>query len=143
MKTKPDSYYQQSAVIPFRGSGASLEIMVITSRRKRRWVVPKGVKEPDLSAQDSAAKEALEEAGIEGDVFPPSIGFYEYEKWGGTCHVEVYAMEVTKVHEDWLESFRDRQWVPVEEAVARLGEKDLKAIVQSLPRYLESGEPVL
>ena len=74
MKTKPDSFYQQSAVIPFRGRGNSLEILVITSRRKRRWVVPKGVKEPDLSPQDSAAKEALEEAGIEGDVFPAAIG---------------------------------------------------------------------
>ncbi len=138
MKTKPDSFYQQSAVIPFRGRGNSLEILVITSRRKRRWVVPKGVKEPDLSAQDSAAKEALEEAGIEGAVSPASIGSYEYEKWGGICHVEVYAMEVNKVYEDWLENFRDRQWVPVEEAAARLGEEDLKAIVQSLPRYLES-----
>ncbi len=141
MRTKPDFFYQQSAVIPFRRRDNNLEILVITSRRKRRWVVPKGVKEPDLSAQDSAAKEALEEAGIEGDVFPASIGSYEYEKWGGTCHVEVYGMEVKKVYEDWLESFRDRQWVPLEEAVARLGEEDLKAIVQSLPRYLESQEP--
>ena len=138
MRTKPDFFYQQSAVIPFRRGVDSLEILVITSRRKRRWVIPKGVKEPDLSAQDSAAKEALEEAGIEGEVFPASIGSYDYEKWGGTCHVDVYAMEVRKVYEDWLESFRDRQWVPLQEAVARLGEEDLKAIVQSLPRHLGS-----
>ena len=138
MRTRPDFFYQQSAVIPFRGRGDNLEIMVITSRRKRRWVVPKGVKEPDMSAPDSAAKEALEEAGIEGDVLPGSIGSYDYEKWGGTCTVDVYAMEVKKVYDDWLESFRDRQWVSLEEAAGRLGEEDLKAIVRSLPGQLET-----
>jgi phosphohistidine phosphatase len=138
MRTRPDFFYQQSAVVPFRGSGDNLEILVITSRRKRRWVVPKGVKEPDMSAQDSAAKEALEEAGIEGDVLPGSIGSYDYEKWGGTCTVDVYAMEVKKVYDDWLESFRDRQWVSIEEAAGRLGEDGLKAIVRSLPGHLET-----
>lgn len=138
MRTRPDFFYQQSAVIPFRGRGDNLQILVITSRRKRRWVVPKGVKEPDMSAQDSAAKEALEEAGIEGDVLPGSIGRYDYEKWGGTCTVDVYAMEVKKVYDDWLESFRDRQWVSLEEAAGRLGEEDLKAIVRSLPGHLET-----
>ena len=138
MRTKPDFFYQQSAVIPIRGRGDSLEVMVITSRRKRRWVIPKGVKEPDMSAQDSAAKEAHEEAGIEGEVLPNSIGSYDYEKWGGTCTVDVYVMNVEKVHEDWLESFRDRQWVSVEEAAARLREEDLKSIVLSLPGYLEN-----
>ena len=138
MRTKPDFFYQQSAVIPIRGRGDSLEVMVITSRRKRRWVIPKGVKEPDMSAPDSAAKEAHEEAGIEGEVLPNSIGSYDYEKWGGTCTVDVYVMNVEKVHEDWLESFRDRQWVSVEEAAARLREEDLKSIVLSLPGYLEN-----
>jgi len=138
MRTRPDFFYQQSAVIPFRGRGDNLEIMVITSRRKRRWVVPKGVKEPDMSAPDSAAKEAREEAGIEGDVLPGAIGSYDYEKWGGTCTVDVYAMEVKKVYDDWLESFRDRQWVSLEEAAGRLGEEDLKAIVRSLPGQLET-----
>jgi phosphohistidine phosphatase len=138
MRTRPDFFYQQSAVIPFRGHADNLQILVITSRRKRRWVVPKGVKEPDMSAQDSAAKEALEEAGIEGDVLSGSIGSYDYEKWGGTCTVDVYAMEVKKVYDDWLESFRDRQWVSLEEAAGRLGEEDLKAIVRSLPGHLET-----
>ena len=138
MRTKPDYFYQQSAVIPFRERGDSLEVLVISSRRKRRTVIPKGVKEPDMSAQDSAAKEALEEAGVEGDVLPDSLGSYEYEKWGGTCTVDVYAMEVKKVHDDWPENFRDRQWVSLVEAVALLGEQDLKVIVQSLPVYLET-----
>lgn len=138
MRTKPDYYYQQSAVVPFRGRGSELRVLLISSRRRRRTIIPKGVKEPGLSPQDPAAKEALEEAGIEGEILPESLGSYEYKKWGDTCTVDVYAIEVEKVHDDWLESFRDRQWVSLDEAVARLEENDLKTIVQSLPRHLKT-----
>ncbi len=142
MLEKPDYYYCQSAVIPFRrrhdpsappqGDG-ELEILMITSRKKKRWVLPKGVREPDLSPGDSAAKEALEEAGIEGTVSSQSAGTYRYAKWGGTCTVEVFTMQVEKVHDTWLESFRERQWVSLDEALARVREAGLRRILRDLP----------
>ena len=106
MLERPEYYYTQSAVIPFRRHG-ELEILMITSRKKKRWVLPKGIVEPELSPPDSAAKEALEEAGIEGAVSPDSIGTYRYDKWGGTCTVDVFTMEVEAILDVWLESYRD------------------------------------
>ena len=135
MLERPEYYYTQSAVIPFRRRGG-LEILMITSRKKKRWVLPKGIVEPGLSPPDSAAKEALEEAGIEGAVSPGAIGTYRYDKWGGTCTVDVFTMEVETVHDSWLEDFRDRQWVSLEEAVARVDEEELKRILRTLPDLL-------
>jgi phosphohistidine phosphatase len=136
MRTKPGYYYAQSAAIPYRLNRGELEILLITSRKKKRWLVPKGIMEPDLSAWDSAAKEAQEEAGVSGDVSGTSIGTYHYEKWGGTCKVKVFPMRVERVAEDWPEPFRDREWVSVGEAVRRVGEPRLKTLIQGLPRFL-------
>ena len=138
MRETPEYFYHQSAVIPYRYNNQILEILMITSRKKKRWVIPKGVIEPHLSASDSAAKEALEEAGIEGTVSARPIGSYKYEKWGGTCTVEVYTMKVHTVLDDWLESYRDREWVNVREAIKRVTEQRLKEILEGLPSFLRS-----
>ncbi len=136
MLEKPDYYYAQSAVIPFRLRHGELEILMITSRKKKRWIIPKGIKEPDLTAWDSAAKEALEEAGVEGRVSTTPAGTYRYDKWGGTCTVEVYTLEVEKVHRSWLESFRLRRWLSLGEAVALIREEELRRILRRLPASL-------
>ncbi len=132
MLEKPEFYYQQSAVIPRRRRDGELEILMITSRKKKRWVLPKGVIEPDLAPAESAAKEALEEAGIEGRVNAAPVGTYRYQKWGGTCTVDVYTMDVTTEHPTWEEDFRDRQWVSLDEAAARVDEEELRRILHSL-----------
>jgi phosphohistidine phosphatase len=138
MRTRPDYYYDQSAVIPYRLRDGAVEVLTITSRRRKRWIVPKGVREPDLTAAASAAKEALEEAGVEGQAAPASLGSYSYEKWGGTCSVEVYAMRVTREHEHWLEDFRTREWVPLEKAAQRMQESDLQQIMSTLPEHIHA-----
>jgi phosphohistidine phosphatase len=132
MRQVPDYYYRQSAVVPVRSREGRLEVLLITSRKRKRWVIPKGVKEPELSGPESAAKEALEEAGIEGDVPDSVLGTYTYDKWGGECTVDVYLMRVKTVHAEWLEQHRGREWVDVDTAAARLDEPALKVIVLSL-----------
>jgi len=134
----PDYYYHQSAVIPFRQRGGNTELLLITSRKKKRWVIPKGVKEPELSAAESAAKEAFEEAGVEGEVLEPPVGSYNYEKWGGVCTVQVFVMEVNKIHEQWQEDYRDREWISVGEASKRVDEDRLKELILSVPDFMSA-----
>jgi 8-oxo-dGTP pyrophosphatase MutT (NUDIX family) len=55
-------------VIPYRIRDGKIEVMLITSSTRKRWIIPKGMIEPDMTPQDSAAKEAWEEAGIIGQV---------------------------------------------------------------------------
>jgi len=138
MHTRPDCYYRQSAAIPYRWGPSGLQVLLIMSRRRRRWVVPKGIVEPDLSPSDSAAKEALEEAGVLGRVRPGPLGSYEYEKWGGLCRVEVYAMEVEQELAAWPEQFRSREWLTPAQAVARVREPALRELIAGLAAALET-----
>ena len=134
----PDYCFTQSAVIPYRIADGKPEIMLITSRKGTRWVLPKGVKEPELSLRDSAGKEAFEEAGVQGELDAEPIGHYEYAKWGGTCKVAVFPMAVSEClpAADWEESHRERQWLSPKDATERLDEPELRKLVGKLARRL-------
>ena len=140
MREKPDYFYRQSAVIPYRFRLGKPEILLITSRHRSRWVIPKGIIEPDLSPAASAAKEALEEAGVEGRVGTEPIGSYQYDKWGGTCDVEVFVLEVDRVHDEWAEAHRQRLWMSPAAAAERVDEEGLQRLIRDLSSTL--GEPV-
>jgi 8-oxo-dGTP pyrophosphatase MutT (NUDIX family) len=131
-KNDTDWMYNQSGVIPFRLEEGKIQILLITSRSGKRWVIPKGIIEPDLSPQESAQKEAYEEAGVSGEISGESVGSYSYNKWGGTCTVKVFLLKVEKILEEWNESyFRTREWMSVEEAIKRVDEAKLKDIFSS------------
>jgi len=108
---KPDYWYKQSAVIPYRERDCKTEILLITSRNKKKWIIPKGIIEPELSPQKSAAKEALEEAGVTGKVDEGIIATYKYKKWSGVCEVKIFAMRVNEILNEWEEDFRSRKWI--------------------------------
>jgi 8-oxo-dGTP pyrophosphatase MutT (NUDIX family) len=139
MNQHPSWIFNQSGVIPYRLGNGTLEILLITNRRRSRWVIPKGIVEPGLSPRDSAAQEAWEEAGLTGQVSATSPGSYVYHKWGGTCRVEVFLLRVESIHEDWPEAnARTRQWLTVEEAARRVDEEKLKQIILSVPGLLNA-----
>jgi phosphohistidine phosphatase len=137
-RDRPAYYYTQSSVIPYRLRDGKPEILIISSSKQKHWVVPKGIKDPGLSAQDSAAKEAWEEAGVEGRVVESAIGNYAYEKWGATCTVDVYPMEVTRMlpEKEWEERHRGREWVSPEQAQQRLRQDELKPMISALVTVL-------
>ncbi len=133
MNHKPSSYIEQSGVIPYRIRERNIEVLLITSINSKRWIIPKGMIEPGMIPQDSAAKEAWEEAGVIGEVLPTLMGTYDYQKQGSICRVEVFLMPVEKVLENWLEAqYRKRQWFSVEEAVKCVREVELKEILTTL-----------
>ncbi len=135
----PDWIYQQSAVLPYRHGANGLEVLLVTSRRGSRWVPPKGIVEPGLTAPESAAKEAREEAGVVGAVSANSLGRYRYKKWGGTCEVEVFPMAVTAATNSWPEAeTRRREWMTVDEASQRVSKKKLRNIIRRLPEAVEA-----
>lgn len=131
------SRFAQAAAIPYRVREGRIEVLLITSRRTRRWIVPKGLIEPHQGAVDAAAQEAWEEAGVEGDLQDTALGTYTYEKWGGVCHVEVFSMRVTRVHGDWPESScRQRCWLPAEGAARAVRRKALRRMILELGRCI-------
>lgn len=59
---------KQFAVLPLKYEDGLTLVLLVTSRETRRWVLPKGWAEKQLSGPELAAKEAFEEAGVTGHV---------------------------------------------------------------------------
>ena len=114
----------------------TLEVLLITSLNSKRWIIPKGWPEPDLTAAESAAHEAFEEAGIAGKVSAKPIGTYHYlkEKKDGSglpCQVEVFALAVTKQLQEWPEKgARTLAWVPLDQAIKQVSELGLRPVLK-------------
>ena len=141
MRYQPPWLYAQSAVVPYHLVGDLVEVLLITSRRAKRWTIPKGVIEPTLTPQASAAKEAYEEAGVRGLVGSASLGAFEYEKWGGTCRVEVFPLLVQDILETWPESDRrQRRWVTIESALELVRSEGVRDGVLALASRLRQGD---
>ena len=64
-------------MLPYRRAGDEILVLLITSRKAARWVLPKGIVEPGMSAPASAAKEAWVEAGIAGEVLEDLLSDFD------------------------------------------------------------------
>jgi 8-oxo-dGTP pyrophosphatase MutT (NUDIX family) len=130
---------KQVAALCWRHSpkrNSQIEILLVTSLNSKRWILPKGWLEAELSAAENAAREAFEEAGVTGKVSPQPMGAYHYlkeKKDGGgmPCSVEVFTLAVSKQLDDWPEkNARELAWVPVEQALAQVSEPGLRQILK-------------
>ena len=128
---------KQSGVIPFRRSPRGLEVLLVTSNTRKRWIIPKGNIEPHLDPRESGRKEAFEEAGVKGRVHPVAFGTYLHESSGSPTEVEVFLMEVEQVLQRWPEDqLREREWVSVTTAYERILEHGLKRLLLELHEEL-------
>ncbi|MDQ6433067.1 NUDIX hydrolase [Mesorhizobium sp. LHD-90] len=125
----------QVAALPWRKGPDGVEIMLITSRDSGRWVLPKGWPEGDEALWDAAAREASEEAGIDGAIAQSEIGRYYYAKLQPSgaekrCEVRVFPMEIDEVKDKWPERRqRKRQWFSPLEAARSVREQDLADLI--------------
>ena len=132
---------RQIAVLPYRFGGSAqdgpTEILLITSRETKRWVVPKGNPLSGMTRHAAAAVEAEEGAGVTGAVCPRPIGSYEYRKRlanGASImyNVEVFPLAVTNELTDWKEmDERERKWFSFRDAASAVDEPDLQALIRS------------
>jgi len=127
---------QQVAALCWRPSARGLEVLLVTSLNSKRWILPKGWAEADLTLAESAAREAFEEAGVTGRIEAKPCGSYHYlkqkrEGGGVPCRVDVFALKVTKTHDDWPErGARRLEWVTPAQAAARVSEPVLREILR-------------
>lgn len=130
---KPELVLHQSCVIPYRISDGNVELLLITSIKKQKWIFPKGLIEFNLSAFESAKKEAYEEAGVVGENETVELGSFELKKKNRLSHVKIFSMEVTKELKDYPEkNLRKRKWFSVKEALENIENSDIKNFVQKL-----------
>lgn len=122
----------QAACVPFRRVADAYEVLLITNR-KGKWGLPKGIVDPGETPQETAAKEAFEEAGLVGVAEDPVIATFSYAKWGETLEVKVYLMEVSETRERFSESeFRRREWLRPETALKRIRARMYDALARAV-----------
>ena len=126
----------QSAALPWRrGADGAVEVLLITSRETRRWVIPKGWPIKGLTSAESAAREAFEEAGVEGVTSGKKLGVYHYDKRLRSgrlqqVRVSVYGLQVLRELDAWPEKGqREHLWTGVAEAAGRVDEPDLQRLI--------------
>jgi 8-oxo-dGTP pyrophosphatase MutT (NUDIX family) len=133
----------QYAALPYRRrADGTVEVMLLTSRDTGRWVIPKGWPIQGLGPADSAAREAMEEAGLAGRIRKRSIGIYHYEKRladgsAVPCAVQTFAFEVDEQFASWPEQDQRRtDWLELQQAADAVQEPELQAIILSLAALL-------
>jgi 8-oxo-dGTP pyrophosphatase MutT (NUDIX family) len=133
---KPIRGEAQFAALPWRRRAAGgVEVLVITSRETRRWVLPKGWPMKDRTPSEAAAQEAYEEAGVLGETDPEPLGDYGYGKRlpGGIVQevrVAVFTLEVFVEQMAWPEQAeREKLWTSPQEAAELVDEPELKNLI--------------
>lgn len=128
---------RQVAALCFRKRKGGIEVLLITSRQTRRWVIPKGWPMPPLKDYNAARREAFEEAGVEGHMRQKKFGSFSYAKLrledSLAIRVDVYLLEVEREKKTWPEMReRKRRWFGVDEAAHRVHEPQLRKLIRSL-----------
>jgi 8-oxo-dGTP pyrophosphatase MutT (NUDIX family) len=126
----------QFAALPWRiGEGGTREVMLMTSRQTRRWIIPKGWPMKGRKPAEVASQEAYEEAGLIGQIVGKRpIGTFHYEKRLAKeallCQVRVFLFRVERQLDDWPEkSQRETRWFDANEAADLVNEGGLAEII--------------
>ncbi len=137
-KAKKGERIRQVAAIPFRlNARGEIEVMLVTSRTTRRFIVPKGWPMKGKSGRKAATIEAREEAGVLGKTLKQPAGTYSYWKRLANSFarvdVVVFLLEVTEELANWQEARkRRRAWLAPADAAMLIDEPDLSTLVRTL-----------
>jgi 8-oxo-dGTP pyrophosphatase MutT (NUDIX family) len=129
----------QCAALCWRRTEGRIEVLLVTSRETGRWVIPKGWPIDGLPETEGAAREAWEEAGVQGEIGAACLGVYSYDKvldrageapQAVPCVVAVYPMQVTTLRKDFPEATERRtKWFPQDKAARKVLEPELAALI--------------
>ena len=140
----------QYGALPYRYTkSGTREILLVTTRQTKRWIIPKGWPIKGLKPAKSAAREAYEEAGIRGSVKTKAIGIFAYEKRldedGITipCDVRVFPLLVKRQSKAWPESEqRVAQWLEPTVALSLVEEEGLRSLISQFVERLAANAKI-
>jgi 8-oxo-dGTP pyrophosphatase MutT (NUDIX family) len=125
---------KQIAALPYRVGNSGPKVLLITTRNKGRWSIPKGWPMKGRKARSAAAIEAFQEAGVVGRVGRRPLGRFKHCKEVGEreieCAVDVFPLEVKRKLNRWPEKReRARRWFSVEQAARKIRKKGLRRVI--------------
>jgi 8-oxo-dGTP pyrophosphatase MutT (NUDIX family) len=106
----------------------TVELLLVRTTKGKRWTFPKGHVGPGERPAEAAAREALEEAGVEGDVAATPFTHYRYPGTRADEDESVVAAYLLAVTEQRApasgERHRNPTWVTPDRATRLLAEGD-------------------
>ena len=103
-----DESRTQYGAVCWRLHRGKVEVLLVTSRDTGRWIIPKGWPISGLTPADTAAREAWEEAGVQGELLGGDLGAYGYAKAldpkrSIPCSVQVVGLRVARLKDKFPE----------------------------------------
>jgi 8-oxo-dGTP pyrophosphatase MutT (NUDIX family) len=133
----------QVAAVCYRRVGLSFEFLLVNTSAGK-WTFPKGRLCSWLSPSESAAREALEEAGVLGRIQENSFAYYldlkrslGHDNRSREIRIAAYLMEVRSISTPH-ETHRNPTWFSPEEAKERLAELRAANYSRELGRIIET-----
>jgi len=130
---------RQSVAIPYRVAQDRLEILLVTSLRRKRWILPKGKVKTGMMPGRSAENEAFEEAGVLGRMSKDPIGSYRQNEAGiaDSVTVQAFSLEVVTELPVWQEMHkRKRKWFTVKDALKAVRDQEISDALRSFERAM-------
>lgn len=131
---------QQVATLPFVPIADRFSVLLITSRKGGRWLLPKGWPIKNQSLAEAAQREAEEEAGVIGICHGEPLGSFSYAKrmaegYRVRCEVFVFPLLVREHCLDWPErGQRSLRWSGLREASQLVEDRGLARLLGDLAR---------
>lgn len=133
----------QFAALCYRIAKGKTEVLLITSRRTGRWIVPKGWPMNGKTPAESAAQEAWEEAGVVGHPQDRCLGLFSYTKVVDAntdlpCVAMIFPLRVISMSAEFPEAGqRQLKWFSLKKAALLVGEPELARILRDFdPKLL-------
>lgn len=129
---------QQSAAMCYRFTDGQPEVLLITTRKSGRWIIPKGWPIDGLTPSQTAEQEAWEEAGVRGQCQAQAMGRFLYEKHRRKkgpvlCSVDVFPLLVQSVATRYPEcEQRQRRWVSPKKAAFLVNSPELAVLLRKV-----------
>jgi 8-oxo-dGTP pyrophosphatase MutT (NUDIX family) len=131
-KIETPSDLRQAGALPYAVIEGRVAFLLITTRR----IFPKGGIEPNMTPWESAALEAVEEAGVAGEIAQVPVGSYRASTGGNASvliDVDLYPLRVTQQLDDWREKGqRLRHWAALDEAKRLLADRSLGRLAEKV-----------
>ncbi|GKV39640.1 hypothetical protein SLEP1_g47385 [Rubroshorea leprosula] len=139
--------YRNSDVTGDVDSKKVVEVLMINSPSGPGLLFPKGGWENDETVEEAAIREAVEEAGVRGNLMD-FVGYYHFKSKThqdefspeGLCKAAMFALFVTEELDAWPEqSTRTRSWLTIPEAVESCRHPWMKdALEEGFSKWLAS-----
>ncbi len=126
----------QFGALCYRIRDGKVQVLMITTRARKRWIVPKGWPMDKATPGEAAAREAFEEAGVEGKITSNCLGIYSYtrdvEGDNLPCVVALFPLKVKRLHAIYPEKGqRKRKWMSRKKAAALVENPELSQMIKN------------